>query len=130
MLDIKLIKDNPELFKKRLSRRNKDYSNEIDRLVELDAKRRALIADTEAKKAEQNIVSKKIPLMKKNGEDVAPIFEEMKALSNIIKADNETIDKTDAEIINDIKSGQLVNIEFRQRFYQNKNKNSENGKVR
>ena len=54
MLDIKRIKENPELAKERLATRQKDFSAEIDRLVELDVERRALIADTEAKKAEQN----------------------------------------------------------------------------
>ena len=52
MLDIKFIKENPEYVKARLLTRNKDFSAEIDRLLELDVERRALIADTEAKKAE------------------------------------------------------------------------------
>ena len=74
MLDIKFIKENPEFVKARLLTRNKDYSADIDRLIELDAERRALIADTEAKKAEQNKISKMIPQLKKEGKDVAPIL--------------------------------------------------------
>lgn len=97
MLDIRWIKDNAEEAKARLATRQKDYSAEIDRLVALDAQRRALIADTEAKKAEQNRISKSIPQLKKAGEDVAPIFAQMKALSETVKADTERINAIDAE---------------------------------
>lgn len=98
MLDIKRIKENPEHAKERLATRQKDYSTEIDRLLKLDVERRALIADTEAKKAEQNKISKQIPLFKKEGKDVAPIFAEMKTLSETVKAETEKIDAIDAEI--------------------------------
>ena len=98
MLDIRLIKENPEYVKARLLTRNKDYSADIDRLLELDVERRALIADTEAKKAEQNKISKMIPQMKKEGKDVAPIFAEMKTLSDTVKADNDKIAALDEEI--------------------------------
>ena len=98
MLDIRFIKENPDLVKARLASRQKDYSAEIDRLLTLDVERRALIADTEQKKAEQNKISKQIPLFKKEGKDVAPIFAEMKALSDTVKAENEKIAAMDAEI--------------------------------
>ena len=52
MLDIKWIKENAEYAKERLATRQKDFSAEIDKLLALDVERRALIADTEAKKAE------------------------------------------------------------------------------
>ena len=98
MLDIKLIKENPEYVKARLLTRNKDYSADIDRLLALDVERRALIADTEAKKAEQNRISKMIPQLKKEGKDVAPIFAEMKTLSDTVKADTDKIAALDEEI--------------------------------
>ncbi len=98
MLDIKWIKENAAYAKERLATRQKNYDKEIDRLLELDVERRALIADTEAKKAEQNKISKTIPQLKKEGKDVAPIFAEMKALSDTVKADTEKIAGIDAEI--------------------------------
>ena len=98
MLDIKRIKENPEAVKTRLAARRGDFSAQIDRLLECDAARRALIADTEAKKAEQNAVSKDIPRLKKEGSDVAPIFAKMKELSSAVKADEEKIAALDAEI--------------------------------
>ena len=98
MLDIKRIKENPEAAKARLATRQKNYDAEIDRLMALDVERRALIADTEAKKAEQNRISKTIPQLKKEGKDVAPIFAEMKTLSETIKADADRLAAVDAEI--------------------------------
>ena len=98
MLDIKRIKENPEEAKARLATRQKNYDAEIDRLLALDVERRALIADTEAKKAEQNRISKTIPQLKKEGKDVAPIFAEMKTLSETIKTDAERLSAVDTEI--------------------------------
>ena len=100
MLDIKLIKENPEEYKARLATRQKSYDAEIDRLLELDIARRALITDTEQKKAEQNRISKSIPMLKKEGKDVAPIFAQMKELSDTVKADTEKINAIDTEIEN------------------------------
>jgi seryl-tRNA synthetase len=98
MLDIKVIKENPELVKAKLKTRQKDYSADIDMLLDLDVKRRALIADTEAQKAKQNATSKLVPQMKKEGKDVAPLFEEMKLISDAIKKDTEVISDIDARI--------------------------------
>ncbi len=55
--------------------------------------------DVEQKKAEQNTVSKKIPAMKKAGEDTAPVFEEMKALSASIKECDDKIRNLDEKIM-------------------------------
>lgn len=98
MLDIKLIKENPDFVKERLLTRNTDYSADIERLLECDAARRTLIADTEAQKAKQNTVSRQIPALKKEGKDTSPIFAEMKELSDRVKTATEKITELDAEI--------------------------------
>ncbi len=100
MLDIKLIKENPEYYKKRLADRQKSYDAEIDALMSLDTERRSLIADVEAKKANQNAINKQIPQMKKEGKDVTPIFEQMKEISAVIKKDDERVNEIDAQIEN------------------------------
>lgn len=100
MLDIKFIKENRDFVKERLLTRGKDYSEDIDRILALDEERRALIADSEAQKAKQNTVSKQIPQMKKEGKDVAPIFAEMKELSDKVKSDTDKIGAIDTEIEN------------------------------
>ena len=71
MLDIRLIRENPERVKERLLYKEVDAGDAIDRILELDTSRRALIAETETLKAEQNKVTKQIPAMKKAGEDTA-----------------------------------------------------------
>lgn len=98
MLDIKVIKEKPDYVKERLLTRNKDYGNEIDRIIAADAERRELIAETEALRAKQNSVSKEVPKLKKEGKDTTAIFEEMKMLSEKIKDGNDRIGALDSEI--------------------------------
>ena len=97
MLDIRLIKENPEEIKARLEAKGRDCSEEIDRILELDAKRRDLIHDGEQLKARQNKASKEIPACKKAGEDVAPLLAEMKTISDEIKASDAALKDVDAE---------------------------------
>ena len=97
MLDIKLIKENPDAVKAGLKAKEVDCDAAIDRILELDAQRRSLITDTENKKAQQNKVSKQIPALKKAGQDVAPIFAEMAELKNAIAADAEKLDAVEKE---------------------------------
>ena len=96
MLDIKLIRTQPEVVKAALARRKMDI--DIDALLSLDEKKRELLFQVEGIKAKQNEVSKQIPALKKAGEDVAPIFAQMKELSETIKADDEKIKELDEKI--------------------------------
>ena len=97
MLDIKKIKENPEAVKAGLRAKEVDCDETVDRILELDAQRRALIQETENKKAEQNRISKEIPMRKKAGEDVAPIFKQMGDLKAGIAANSEKLDAVEAE---------------------------------
>ena len=54
MLDIKYIKENPEEVIARLAVKGKDAREDIERILALDAQRRALIIEGETLKAEQN----------------------------------------------------------------------------
>ena len=97
MLDIKRIKDNPEEVKRLLRAKEVDCDEAVDRILELDAKRRELILSTETKKAEQNKVSKQIPAMKKAGEDVTPIFQQMAQLKADIAENDAMLTDVEAE---------------------------------
>ena len=97
MLDIKLIKENPDAVKAGLKAKEVDCDATIDRILELDEERRALIASTEQRKARQNKVSKEIPALKKAGKDVAPIFAEMAELKAGIAEDAQKLDAVLAE---------------------------------
>ncbi|MBO7175970.1 MAG: serine--tRNA ligase, partial [Clostridia bacterium] len=57
MLDIRYIKEKPDEVIARLAKKGKDAKEEIAQILDLDAKRRALIGETEALKAEQNKLS-------------------------------------------------------------------------
>ena len=100
MLDIKYIKENPAEVIERLLIKGKDAKAEIDRILELDGERRAIISETEAMKAEQNKTSKLIPQYKKEGKDVSAIFAQMKELSDRAKANDEKIKAVEAELEN------------------------------
>jgi seryl-tRNA synthetase len=86
MLDIKLIRANPEDVKRRLKGKEVDCDAAIDRILALDEARRDLIYKTEGAKSEQNKTTKLIPAMKKNGEDTAEIFARLNQLKEDIKS--------------------------------------------
>ena len=88
MLDLKIIRTNPQEVKDALRRRNADYDAVIDELLEIDVKRREISTKADNMKAQQNAASKKIPMLKKAGEDVSAIMEEMKSLSEQVKECN------------------------------------------
>ena len=53
MLDIKLIRENPDKIKAGLKAKEVDCDELIDRILELDEQRRTLLQQTEARKAER-----------------------------------------------------------------------------
>jgi seryl-tRNA synthetase len=85
MIDIKLIRENPEEVKKRLLHKEIDCSETIDKILGLDGQRRELISRSENSKAEQNKISKQIPQMKKDGVDTSALISQMNELKETIK---------------------------------------------
>jgi len=99
MIDIKRIRTNPEEVKAALSIRGKEFALEmVDKIVALDEKRRAIIADVESLKSKRNAASQQIPKMKKAGENTDAIMAEMKELAEEIKQKDEELAKVDEEI--------------------------------
>lgn len=98
MLDIKLIRTQPDQVKADLQKREKDFGGVIDAILALDEKRRALIAETDEMKAKQNAASKKIPAMKKAGEDTAAVMAEMKELAEQIKGQDGKLAEIEEEL--------------------------------
>lgn len=97
MIDIKLIKENPEEVVKRFKIKGKDAEADIKRILELDGMRRSLISETEALKAEQNKENKLIPTYKKEGKDVTEIFAKLKEIGNKSKEIDAELKKVEAE---------------------------------
>ncbi len=98
MLDINYIKTNPDEVIARLATKGKDAADEIHKILELDARRRALIVETEGCKAEQNKLTKMIPQYKKEGKDPTEIFAQSKALSAKAKENDEILKGVEAEL--------------------------------
>lgn len=102
MLDIKRIRTNKEEVIESLNSRFGNYN--IDKVLELDEKRREIIFEVENKKARQNEVSKQVPKLKKDGIDVSGLFKEMKALSDEIKELDVKVKDLDEEIRKELLS--------------------------
>ena len=96
MLDIKLLRTEPEKIKEALKNRANDL--DIAPAIELDAKRREILAKVEQMKAKQNEITKQIPAMKKAGENTDTIFAEMKELSNEIKDLDAEVSEIDEKL--------------------------------
>ena len=97
MIDIKLIKENPDEIIRRFKVKGKDAAAEIAKILELDSKRRSLISETEALKAEQNRENKLIPQYKKEGKDVKEIFAKLKEIGAKSKAIDVELKEIEAE---------------------------------
>lgn len=65
MLDIKVIRNDPQKVKEAMKNRGADLDGVIDEILDIDEKRRKIISETESMKANQNAFNKKIPAMKK-----------------------------------------------------------------
>lgn len=102
MLDIKRIRTNKEEIIESLNSRFGNYN--IDKVLELDEKRREIIFEVENKKARQNEVSKQVPKLKKEGVDVSELFKEMKLLSDEIKELDIKVKDLDEEIRKELLS--------------------------
>ena len=102
MLDIKRIRANKEEVIESLNSRFGNYN--LDKVIELEEKRREIIFEVENKKARQNEVSKQVPKLKKEGVDVSELFKEMKLLSDEIKELDVKVKDLDEEIRKELLS--------------------------
>jgi len=88
MLDINLIRSNPEYVTEALKKR--EYNVDLTELLEWDARRRAILQENENAKAESNKKSKEIPMRKKQGLDATDLLNELKEIKErIAKMDVE-----------------------------------------
>ncbi len=98
MLDMKAVRDDPDGVRARLARRHDpDALAALDRLLALDARRRPILLEVEALKAERNRASESIGRRAKAGEDVTALREETRALGVRIKGLDEQLAALDAE---------------------------------
>lgn len=80
MIDIELIRNRPDYVKERLSTRDKELPKLVDKVLELDRRRREIIKKLDELRRERNELSKKIGTLKKEGKDTAEIQEKVKSI--------------------------------------------------
>jgi seryl-tRNA synthetase len=95
MLDINLLRADPDAVRKALSNRQTDAP--LDAALEADARRRILLAEAESLKATRNVASKAIGSTKDSAEREKKIAE-MKQVGDRIAALDEEIRLTEAEL--------------------------------
>ncbi|HEY8418097.1 MAG TPA: serine--tRNA ligase, partial [Limnochordales bacterium] len=83
MLDIKLIRNEPDKVREAMRRRGEDAP--IDEVLELDERRRALVTEVEQLKARRNQVSEEVARAKRAGQDASELISSMRAVSDRIK---------------------------------------------
>ena len=83
MLDIKYIRENPEIVKEGI--KNKNEKDTVDQILNLDKQRRDLLQKAEELKAQRNKVSQEIGKVKKSGGNADEVMAEMKNVSDEIK---------------------------------------------
>ncbi|MGD9781002.1 MAG: serine--tRNA ligase [Kiritimatiellia bacterium] len=84
MLDIKLIRENPDGVRAGLKTRHSPV--DVSAVLELDERRRAAITEVDQLKAARNEISKKIGELKKAGQDTAEIQRQTREMGEKIAA--------------------------------------------
>ncbi len=97
MIDIKVLRESPDLVRASQSARGEDVTL-VDRVIAADEIRRSAIVEFEALKAEQNSLSKSVGSAK--GDEKAVLLEKAKALSDLVKAAEGKKNTTEAEYKN------------------------------
>ena len=96
MLDLKFIRNNPEKVKQAIELKN-DYAD-VDKLLELDAKRRQILSEVEDLKHQRNTVSDEIARLKRQKQDATEIIQEMRTVSTKIKEMDEEVRQLEDQI--------------------------------
>ena len=103
MLDIKYIRENIDIVKENIRKKNQDEKLElVDRVVELDELRRENIKETDAKRARRNEIADLMPkLFKENKQEEANVLkEEAKKLAEEIKELEKSVEEETEEYNN------------------------------
>ncbi len=96
MLDIRLLRDDPEAIKTRVKTRGGDAWTLIDEILVCDEKRRSGETEKQQLQSDRNRISKEIGLLKKAGEDSTEVEAEVRKIGERIKSIGEEVDAADA----------------------------------
>lgn len=95
MIDIQLIRSNPELIREGAKKRGFDADKIVEEILAIDSERRAVTGKVEAMRAEQNAASREIPAIRKNGGDASELMAKMKTLAGQIKEQGAQLEETE-----------------------------------
>ncbi|TDU81535.1 seryl-tRNA synthetase [Prosthecobacter fusiformis] len=95
MLDIRLIRDNPDLVKERLATRSGDYASVVDEVLSIDTARRTAETERQKLQGDRNRISKEIGIAKKNGQDTGAIEAEVRGINERIEQIGQDADAAD-----------------------------------
>ena len=98
MLDLRLIRREPDAVRAALARRGGDAAERVDRVVELDRGWRDAAQAAEALRAEQKAASEEVAAGKREGRDVSDRLARLKELSPEVKARGEEARQAEAEL--------------------------------
>ena len=93
MISIETIRDDPERVRDGMAKRGEDL--DVDRILELDARRRSAIAEGDRLRARRNEVSRKLGQMKERPQEM---IEEMRVVGSRIRRFEEDARDAEAEI--------------------------------
>jgi seryl-tRNA synthetase len=96
MLDLKYIRENPELVKQGII--NKNEKSRIDEILELDRQRREMILSTDELKTRRNQASQQVAQLKKSGGDASAIITEMKTVSDNIAENDGKLNEIEKQL--------------------------------
>jgi seryl-tRNA synthetase len=85
MLDLELLRKNPEFVKERLRLRREEYPTLVDEALRLDEERRSILRELEALRAERNALSKEVGKLKSKGEQTAGLECKVKEIKEKIE---------------------------------------------
>ncbi|HDM45101.1 MAG TPA: serine--tRNA ligase [Candidatus Bathyarchaeota archaeon] len=92
MIDIRLVREKPEVVRKSLEKRGEyEKLKVLDELIELDAEWRRLTSEVEKLRYRRNVLTQKIASLRKRGEKVDDLLNEAKALPAKIKGLEEKV---------------------------------------
>ncbi len=97
MLDIKLIRENPDKVKERLKLRGGDVWQCIDEVLAIDEKRRAAETEKQHLQSERNRTSKEIGIAKKQGQDTSGIETQVRGIGTRIDELNHATGELDRQ---------------------------------
>ena len=81
MLDLKQIRANPDAARTALARRGDEQAEALDRVLDLDERRRGLLPELEQLRAAKNAASKRIGDVQREGGDASAAIEEVREAS-------------------------------------------------